>query len=162
MRHYGIVRRWGRISPHLSDSRVVAALDRDMAILVEGDGQFYAPGDLPAKHCVLNRTPGCPWWDYACFASCHWLVNFNLRLVELAEPGRAWRIVRSDEHSTVWDGDNTLFDINTEWSLSKAPPSMRSYWTANKVWERVMGLGHRILRPGTARRLKVAVPLPRV
>ena len=29
-----------------------------------------------------------------------------------AEPDREWRIVTSDEHSTVWDGNNTLFDIN--------------------------------------------------
>ncbi len=118
MRHYGMARRWRRIRPHLSDPRVVAALDRDIAILVEGDGEVYTPGDLPAKHCMLDRTPGCPWWDYTCYASCHWLVNFNLRLVELAEPGRGWRVVRSDIHSTVWDGDNTLFDINMEWMRS--------------------------------------------
>jgi hypothetical protein len=30
----------------------------------------------------------------------------------LAEPTRPWRILSSHRHSTVWDGENTLFDIN--------------------------------------------------
>jgi hypothetical protein len=38
-------------------------------------------------------------------------VNAALRLAELVEPDGAWRIVTSDEHSTVWDGDRTLFDM---------------------------------------------------
>ena len=45
-------------------------------------------------------------------AACHWLVNFNLRLAQLAEPSRSWRIVTSDAHSTVWDGKQTLFEFN--------------------------------------------------
>jgi hypothetical protein len=40
------------------------------------------------------------------------LVNFNLKLVSLAEPERPWRIITSDNHSTVWDGKRTLFDLN--------------------------------------------------
>ena len=45
-------------------------------------------------------------------AACHWLVNFNLKLATLVEPGRKWRILTSDHHSTVWDGHDTLFDFN--------------------------------------------------
>ena len=45
-------------------------------------------------------------------AACHWLVNFNRQLAIRAEPKEAWRIVTSKEHSTVWDGDETLFDMN--------------------------------------------------
>jgi hypothetical protein len=30
----------------------------------------------------------------------------------LTEPNRMWRIITSPEHSTVWDGDETLFDLN--------------------------------------------------
>ncbi len=51
-------------------------------------------------------------WRYVKPSACHWLVNFNLRLAQLAEPKRPWRILTSDEHSTVWDGDGTLFDLN--------------------------------------------------
>ncbi len=39
-------------------------------------------------------------------------MNFNLRLAELVEPSRPWRIVTTQKHSTVWDGAETLFDIN--------------------------------------------------
>jgi hypothetical protein len=45
-------------------------------------------------------------------AACHWLVNFNRELAVLAESKREWRIVTSKEHSTVWDSDETLFDMN--------------------------------------------------
>jgi hypothetical protein len=40
------------------------------------------------------------------------VVNFNRKLAELVEPRRPWRIVTTQAHSTVWDGDQTLFDIN--------------------------------------------------
>jgi hypothetical protein len=40
------------------------------------------------------------------------VVNFNLKLAQLVAPDRPWRIVTSHNHSTVWDGDSTLFDLN--------------------------------------------------
>jgi hypothetical protein len=40
------------------------------------------------------------------------LVNFSLRLATLVEPERAWRIVTSSKHSTIWDGANTIFEFN--------------------------------------------------
>jgi hypothetical protein len=51
-------------------------------------------------------------WKYVQHSACHWLVNFNLRLAQLAEPDRPWRIVSSGEHSAVWDGQETFFDFN--------------------------------------------------
>ena len=30
----------------------------------------------------------------------------------MAEPERPWRIITSDDHSSVWDGKHTLFDLN--------------------------------------------------
>jgi hypothetical protein len=39
-------------------------------------------------------------------------VNFNLRLAQRVDPSRPWQIVTSDKHSTVWDGKETLFDLN--------------------------------------------------
>jgi hypothetical protein len=40
------------------------------------------------------------------------VVNFNLRLAQLAAPEKPWQIVTSLKHSTVWDGDQTLFNMN--------------------------------------------------
>ena len=51
-------------------------------------------------------------WKYTASYACHWLVNFSLRLATLVEPERAWRIVTSSKHSTIWDGANTIFEFN--------------------------------------------------
>ena len=45
--------------------------------------------------------------------ACHYLVNTNLRLAMLASPERPWRIITSNLHSTVWDGGDMLFDLNS-------------------------------------------------
>jgi hypothetical protein len=59
-----------------------------------------------------KRGPMPRYWRYVKHAACHWIVNFALKLAMLAEPGKPWRIITSDEHSTVWDGGDTLFDFN--------------------------------------------------
>ena len=51
-------------------------------------------------------------WQYTKHAACHWLVNFTLKLAERVEPERPWRILSSQDHSTVWDGGRLLFDFN--------------------------------------------------
>ena len=38
-------------------------------------------------------------------------MNAALRLAQLTEPDSDWRIITSDKHSTVWDGEQTLFDL---------------------------------------------------
>jgi hypothetical protein len=56
---------------------------------------------------------GCqPSGRYTKHAACHWLVNFTLKLAERVEPKREWRILSSQDHSTVWDGGQLLFDFN--------------------------------------------------
>jgi hypothetical protein len=40
------------------------------------------------------------------------LVNTLLYVAMAAYPNRAWRIVTSSLHSTIWDGEQTLFDLN--------------------------------------------------
>jgi len=64
-------------------------------------------------------NPGCgsrgrkpAYWDFVCHGACHWVVNLHLYVAQQAEPHRPWRIVSSDKHSTVWDGDETLWDGN--------------------------------------------------
>ncbi len=37
------------------------------------------------------------YWDYVKHGACHWLVNFNLELANLAKPKRIWRILMSDK-----------------------------------------------------------------
>ena len=67
-------------------------------------------------------------------------MNANLKLAELSEPDREWRILTSQAHSTVWDGKLTLFDMN--FSALRVSPE-EAFERANK----------RQLKPG--KRLKV-------
>jgi hypothetical protein len=119
MHYYGLKRHWTRnIEPHLSDARLNQILCRDFGKYTYGRWrQRFKPGQFPPRLRVLrlgidHRGREPRFWQYVKHSACHWLVNFNLRLAQLAEPGRPWRILTSDDHSTVWDGGQTLFDLN--------------------------------------------------
>lgn len=119
MNFYPIVKNWGKkIRPHLDNPYLQSMLIYDFNKYTVGcwgtrfrRGQL--PGDLEScdwRWSVRGRHP--EYYNYVKHSACHWLVNFNRMLAELVEPNKAWRIVTSDVHSTVWDGDTTLFDLN--------------------------------------------------
>jgi hypothetical protein len=62
------------------------------------------------RHGHRGKKPR--FWSYVKHSACHYIANFSLLLAQLSEPNRSWRIVSSREHSTVWDGRQTLFDFN--------------------------------------------------
>jgi hypothetical protein len=119
MRYYDLKRHWTRkIEPHLADPRVSNVLVRDFNKFTFGRWNTpFTHGQYPHEFesCdwwIFHRGPMPRFWKYVKHSACHWLVNFNLRLAQLVEPEREWRIVTSEKHSTVWDGDQTLFDFN--------------------------------------------------
>ena len=127
MRYYDLKKNWTRkIVPHLSDPEVIKVLVADMDKFTFGRwGSHFTVDMLPAQ------VDSCDWrcdrrgrmprfWDYASHSKCHWLVNFNLELAKRAVPRRPWRIRTSQKHSTVWDGEELLFDIN--FSALDVPP----------------------------------------
>ena len=59
-----------------------------------------------------HRGPKPRFWMYVKHGACHWLVDFALRLAMLTLPSKEWRIITSDAHSTVWDGQTQLFEFN--------------------------------------------------
>jgi hypothetical protein len=80
-------------------------------------GVVFYPGTYPEdiESCdwrIGHRGRPPRYWRYVKHGACHWIVNFCLRLATLVEPFRKWRILTSYEHSTVWDGRNTLFELN--------------------------------------------------
>lgn len=119
MRYYPITRNWSRkIKPHLANKEAQRLLVRDFNKFTMGRwNDRFLPGMKPRQFesCdwdIDHRGKQPEYWDYVKHAACHWLVNFNRQLATLAEPKREWRIVSSEEHSTVWDGKDTLFDMN--------------------------------------------------
>jgi hypothetical protein len=118
MRYFDIPRYWTRrIIPHLADSEFNRLLVCDFNRFTFGRWyQKFEPGMYPAQFETcdwwVNHRGKIPrFWRYVKHAACHWLVNPALRLATLVEPKRDWRIVSSDKHSTVWDGEQTLFDM---------------------------------------------------
>ena len=128
IRYYPFVRKWQRIRPHLTNPEFRAILERDFNKFTFGTwGQRFGPGQFPFE----LETCGWDWerrgrhpeyWKYVKHAACHWLVNANLKLAELAEPKRPWRILTAQAHSTVWDGEVVLFDMS--YSALMVPPEV--------------------------------------
>lgn len=118
MNYYPIQKRWQKIKPHIENKEVQKMLVRDFNKFTSGRwNKPFTRGMKP------HEFESCDWWcdhkgrmpeywNYVKHSACHWLVNFNLALANIVEPNKNWRIVSSHQHSTVWDGEETLFDFN--------------------------------------------------
>jgi hypothetical protein len=104
--------------PHLNNDVLQAILVEDFNKFTMGRwNQPFVRGMVPFgfETCDwhLHRKGRPPRYRSFCkHSACHWLVNFALCLAMLAEPRRSWRIITSERHSTVWDGDETIFEFN--------------------------------------------------
>jgi hypothetical protein len=120
MRYYDLSKNWRKVRPHLNNPKVVETLHRDFNRYTYGRWRQKFPSDrdqypFDFESCgwwCEHRERRPQYWKYCKHAACHWLVNFNLELAQLVLPKKPWRIITSVKHSTVWDGDDTLFDFN--------------------------------------------------
>ncbi len=118
MKYYPFVKNWKKIKPLIESESVQKIMVADFNKFTYG---------MWKKRFVKGMRPrqfeGCDWgwdrkgrrpeyWEYVKHAACHWLVNYQLELARLVSPKRQWRIITSQDHSTVWDGQDTLFDMN--------------------------------------------------
>jgi hypothetical protein len=147
VRYYDVARHWTKkIKAHLGDRGFNRTLVRDFNKLTTGLwGMPFRPGMYPDEFESIDwrshfHPPHPRFWRYVRPGACHWLVNANLRLISLAEPSRPWRIVSSSRHSTVWDGDRTLFEMN--FVAFGFPPDV--------CWD-LAAEGGKILAPGVER-----------
>jgi len=122
-RYYDLKKNWRKVKPHLSDPLLNYILVHDVDKFTREElGKPFTAGKYPADFdCQWWRTRHKgrtirfhPFMNYVLDDASHWLVNFTLRLAMLVEPDREWRIITSQEHSTVWDGRDTLFDFNLQ------------------------------------------------
>jgi hypothetical protein len=118
MKYYDLKKYWPRVKRHLEDEELRGILVRDFNKYTYGRwrkrfGANDCPRDFESCDWGNGRRGRRPaFWQYTKHGACHWLANFNLRLAMLTKPKRLWRIVTSQLHSTVWDGDATLFEFN--------------------------------------------------
>jgi hypothetical protein len=154
MRYYNLSRNWTkRIEPHLTNKKLNDILVKDFNKFTYGLWKHrFQPGQYPHdfENCdwwLDHRGPVPRYWQYVKHGACHWLVNFALRLAMLAVPGRKWRILTSDKHSTVWDGRHTLFDLNYQ----------AMGITAQECWQTATE-GGRELKPGQLRMVFYPAP----
>ena len=119
IKFYPVAKNWSsKICHHLDNTYLQKVLVSDFNKYTTGRwGKRFRRGDYPGdfescdwRWSVRGRHPR--YFQYVKHAACHWLVNFNLTLAELVEPKKEWRIVTSNAHSTVWDGELSLFDLN--------------------------------------------------
>lgn len=129
MKYYPIQKRWHRIGPIYRSAEAKRIWYPEM--IAYADSRGWGRRTVEEETNVLpNLRPAhfdsCDWrfvqrgrpgpaptyWEYVCHGACHWLVNLSLFVAQRAESARPWRIVQSDRHSTVWDGDQTLWDAN--------------------------------------------------
>ena len=127
--YYDLIKNWRKVKRHLRDPELNDILVGDFNKFTEGClGKKFTHGQLPRDFETIDwvylfkmgvwvghgyrggHEPG--FWRYVKYEACHWLVNFALRLAQLVEPEKPWRILTSREHSTVWDGDKLLFEFN--------------------------------------------------
>jgi hypothetical protein len=136
MVYYDLVKNWHKIAPHLSNPELNDVLVRDFNRYNLGrTGQMFTPGMTPQQlheqwlqyekevngnEYDPREGPPQPHWRFVKHAACHWIVNFELKLAQLVEPHRPWRILAGDEHSSVYDGDHTMFEFN--FSTFGTPP----------------------------------------
>ena len=152
MKYYDLKKNWRHVKRHLADKELNDILDADFNKYTFGLWKMkFTSSDFPSDFETTDwysehkgRRPA--FWTYVKAHACHWLVNFTLRLAMLVEPRREWRIITSVEHSTVWDGENTIFDFN--WQAFGVDPS-KCFNSAFRGRE---------LKPGRYRTVRFAMP----
>lgn len=126
MKYYPIQNRWQKLKHFYLSSEAAEIWFPEMEAFQESkceDNNFpFRPKEF-TNDLRPRDYDGCDWrlghrgrqphyWDFVCHAACHWVVSLHLWVAEQAEPDRDWRIVSANTHSTVWDGEDTLFDGN--------------------------------------------------
>ena len=128
MKFYPIQKRWKKLGPVYRSPEAKAVwlpemMDYQRQRMADFGVTYAYPQDTPDlrpedwescdwRYSQGRKGPQPSFWSFVCHGSCHWLANLSLFVAQQVEPNRPWRIVTSGTHTTVWDGEETLFDAN--------------------------------------------------
>lgn len=147
MQYFPIQKQWRRLGSlyRSFDAALIwfPEMEAFSASRAEDRGYAYKPAQLtpdlrPAYYDSCDwrwgsgrRGPHPAFWDFAVHGACHWTCSLHLWVAMQVQPERPWRIVTANKHSTVWDGERTLWDGNflalgipadDAWDLASAEP----------------------------------------
>lgn len=137
--YFPIQQRWRKLKPIFESSAHIwrPNMDDFRRQRAETNGFKYTPN--PARDVLPSWHDHCDWrcdrrgkhpafWDYVCHSACHWVADMCLYVAQTAYPKVPWRVVSSQKHSTVWNGDMehpVLFDTNFLALGVSAPDALR-------------------------------------
>ena len=126
MKLYDIQKNWNKIKPIIETDECKQIWFRDLVISCkrraiehnyEHHERNYEDYERPMefdtgdwRFWVQGRPPR--YLEYVVQGRCHWVVNMNLYVAMRLMPEKPWRIVAGEDHSTVWYGEDMVFDIN--------------------------------------------------
>ncbi len=135
MKYFQIEDHWDELLPIYTCNQATEIWYNEMEAYGRGKDEDYGLTNCRTNPLTPELTPmdydSCDWrlninedgscgpvivrpefWKYVCHSACHWLVNLSLFVAQQYTPEKQWRIVSGKEHSTVWDGEDTLWDAN--------------------------------------------------
>lgn len=127
MKFYNVQKNWSKIKPIIEteECKNIWYHDLEISSLTKADqfGFDYHQRDYDEVEYPMDYD-SCDWrydsgrgrkpnyYKYVVHGRCHWVVNMNLYTAMKLIPHKEWRIVSGDIHSTVWNGEDMVFDIN--------------------------------------------------
>ncbi len=79
------------------------------------DKETFGPHHFDSTDWRFTRQKPGPmphYWRWVCHSACHYLTRLSMHVATTVWPKKPWRIVTSQLHSTLWDGDQNLYDPN--------------------------------------------------
>ena len=129
-KYYDLIDDWSKVEPFINHPSVLSAMHFNYnAYLLSHLGLPFDDAMTPETIYELNQRmlfgddwkqegfdarngERQPYWTITAPHTCHWTANVLLEIAKSAEPEHPWRIISGKNHSTVWDGADTLFETH--------------------------------------------------
>jgi len=126
--HYNIQKNWKKLKP-IYESQECRALWYEGCVTyvqskfedhgIEFDPERYTYNFITTPSVIESsdwqygfgkrgRKPA--FWQYALAHACHWMAEKDLYIAKKIAPEFDWVIISSEEHTTVFNGIDTIFD----------------------------------------------------